>query len=370
MKAVAVHLQSKQVGLVDQEIPNLVNPDDVKIRMLEVGVCGTDKEICRFEYGVAPAGSEFLVLGHESLGQVEQVGPEVQDVQVGDLVVTMVRRPCGEASCIACLAARQDFCYTGKFEERGINAIHGFMTGFVVDRDRYICKVPAHLREIAVLTEPLTIAEKGLTELDLIQKRLPWGTPGEASGYRHNALVLGAGPVGILGAMALVVRGYTTYVYSLETPDDPKAQLCTSFGAQYLSSKEFTVDQVAAKIGNIDVVYEATGFSPLTFDAMRILGINGVFVLTGIPGHKPPIAVDTDFIMRQMVLKNQVVVGTVNAPRAAFESAIADLELFDARFPQSIRNVITRRYGIDEHADLLLGKAPGIKNVISMEKAV
>ena len=370
MKAVAVHLESKQVGLVDLEIPKLTNPDDVKIRMLEVGVCGTDKEICRFEYGIAPAGSEYLVLGHESLGQVEQVGPEVQGVAEGDLVVTMVRRPCSDASCVACATSHQDFCYTGKFQERGINAIHGFMTGFVVDRDRYICKVPAHLRDIAVLTEPLTIAEKGLAELDLIQKRLPWGTPGQLAGYRHNALVLGAGPVGILGAMALVVRGYQTYVYSLETPDDPKAQLCASFGAQYLSAKEYTMDQAAVKIGNVDVMYEATGYSPLTFDAMRVLGINGVCVLTGIPGHKPPIPIDTDLLLRNMVLKNQVVVGTVNAPRLSFENAIADLEAFDQKFPAAIRNVISRRYAIDEHADLLLGKAPGIKNVISMEKAI
>ena len=370
MKAVAVHLQSKQVGLVDQDIPNLAAPTDVKIRMLEVGVCGTDKEICRFEYGTPPDGSEYLVLGHESLGQVEEVGPEVENLNPGDLVVTMVRRPCHDVTCTACVSDRQDFCFTGGFKERGINSIHGFMTGFVVDNGKYICKVPPHLRDIAVLTEPLTIAEKGLIELDLIQKRLPWGTPGQVEGYRHNAVVLGAGPVGILGAMALVVRGYTTYVYSLEPETDPKAQLCHSFGAQYICSATTSVDQMAAKVGNIDVVYEATGFSPLTFDAMRVLGINGVFLLTGIPGHKPPSPVDTDFIMRQMVLKNQVVVGTVNAPRVAFENAIADLESFDAKFPEAIRKVITRRYDITEHADLLLGRAPGIKNVISMEHAI
>jgi threonine dehydrogenase-like Zn-dependent dehydrogenase len=370
MKAVAVHIQSKQIGLVDRDIPDLANRDDVKIRMIEVGVCGTDKEICRFEYGVAPAGSDYLVLGHESLGQVEELGPGVQGVKEGDLVVTMVRRPCTDPTCMACQMSRQDFCYTGKFEERGINAMHGFMTGFVVDHDRYICKVPAHLRDIAVLTEPLTIAEKGLIELDIIQKRLPWGTPGQLEGYKHNALVLGAGPVGILGAMALVVRGYNTWVYSQETAEDPNAQLCTSFGAHYICSKELNVDQVAEKIGNIDVIYEAAGFSPLTFDAMRVLGINGVCILTGIPGHKAPIAVDTDFMQRQMVLRNQVVVGTVNAPRAAFENAIADLEIFDSKFPQAIRKVISRRYSIDEHQDLLLGKAAGIKNVLSMEKAV
>ena len=355
---------------MDQDVPAIVDPNDVKIRMLEVGVCGTDKEICRFEYGTPPSGSEYLILGHESLGQVEQVGPEVQDLQPGDLVVTMVRRPCHDSSCFACGSGRQDFCFTGGFSERGINSIHGFMTGFIVDNGKYICKVPPQLREIAVLTEPLTIAEKGLIELDLIQKRLPWGTPGQVPGYKHNAVVLGAGPVGILGAMALVVRGYTTWVYSLEPETDPKAALCASFGARYVSSATTNVEQLAAKVGNIDVVYEATGYSPLTFDAMRVLGINGVFILTGIPGHKPPMPVDTDMIMRQMVLKNQVLVGTVNAPRVAFENAIADLQQFDAQFPNAIRSVITHRYDITEHADLLLGKAPGIKSVISMANAI
>lgn len=371
MKAVAVHPASRQIGLVDQEIPSLdARRDAVKIRMLEVGVCGTDKEICRFEYGIPPGGSDYLVLGHESLGQVEETGPDVEGLAPGDLVVTMVRRPCSDPSCTACFNGRQDFCCTGKYQERGINSIHGFMTGFIVDHAPYICKVPSALRDIAVLAEPLTIAEKGILELELIQKRLPWGAPGQVPGYRHNALVLGAGPVGILGAMALVVRGYNTWVYSMEPGDDPKAALCESFGARYLCSQELNVDQMAAKVGNLDVVYEATGFSPLTFDAMRVLGTNGVFILTGIPGRHSQNSVSTDEIMRNMVLKNQVLVGTVNAPRQAFQTAVADLALFDERFPKAIRNVITRRYEIDQHADLLLGRAAGIKNVLSMAKAV
>ena len=157
MKAVAVHPGTKQVGLVDREEPRIERPKDVKVRILEVGVCGTDKEICRFEYGAPPAGSDYLVLGHESLGVVVDAGKDVTRVKQGDLVVVMVRRPCNHESCNPCRGGRQDFCMTGDFTERGINQQHGFMTGFIVDDEEYMCPVPDALRDIAVLAEPLTI---------------------------------------------------------------------------------------------------------------------------------------------------------------------------------------------------------------------
>ena len=128
MKAVAVVPGKRQIQLIDQEPPRLTSPTQVKLRMLEVGVCGTDREICAFQYGTPPAGSEHLVIGHESLGQVVEVGPEVTRLARGDLVVTMVRRPCPHAECVACRAGRQDFCFTGDFSERGIKNLHGFMT--------------------------------------------------------------------------------------------------------------------------------------------------------------------------------------------------------------------------------------------------
>src|SRR2546428_10905277 len=133
MKAVAVIPKSREVKLVDHQPPKISTPTDVKLRMLEVGVCGTDKEICAFEYGTPPSGSDYLVLGHESLGEVVEVGSGVTSLKLGDLVVTMVRRPCDRADCFACRAGRQDFCYTGGFKERGIKEAHGFMAEFVVD---------------------------------------------------------------------------------------------------------------------------------------------------------------------------------------------------------------------------------------------
>lgn len=142
--------------------------------MLDVGICGTDKEIVSFEYGTPPEGSPYLIIGHESLGEVIEVGSAVTRVKVGDLAVPTVRRPCSDPSCIACRADRQDFCYTGKFTERGINQRHGYMTEFVVEDQRYLNPVPRTLRDVAVLVEPLTIAEKGITQLKQIQQRLPW----------------------------------------------------------------------------------------------------------------------------------------------------------------------------------------------------
>src|SRR5882757_557618 len=112
MKAVAVFPASKQISIVDHEPPSLSSPTHAKLRMLEVGICGSDREICRFDYGIPPAGQDDLVIGHESLGEVVETGSAVSRVQMGDLVVTMVRRPCGHPECVACVAGRQDFCYT------------------------------------------------------------------------------------------------------------------------------------------------------------------------------------------------------------------------------------------------------------------
>src|SRR5262249_50866742 len=152
-------------------------------------------------------------------------------------------------------SGRPDFCLTGDYHEHGIKDMDGFMTQFVVDEEPYLNLVPPGLREVAVLVEPLTIAEKGLLQVRGIQQRLPW------TGYRHRAVVLGAGPVGLLGAMALIQSGFDTFVYSLEPPPNPEADIAEAIGAKYFSSKLEPVAKVAAQIGNIDLVYEATGAS-------------------------------------------------------------------------------------------------------------
>jgi threonine dehydrogenase-like Zn-dependent dehydrogenase len=388
MKAVAVFPEAKEIKIVEHEEPRLSSPTEVKLRVLEVGICGTDKEICAFDYGTPPKGSPYLLLGHESLSEVVETGDEVERLKRGDLIVASVRRPCPHETCVACRMGRQDFCATGDFTERGIKEQHGYLTEFVVDDERYMNVLPTHLREVGVLVEPLTIAEKALAEVWHMQKRLPWwfSPPGdkgrtaapdaaptpqeERAGGREwlyqRAVVLGAGPVGLLGAMALVVAGFDTYVYSREAATSEKAQLVESFGAKYISAETHAVEALAERVGGIDLVYEAVGASGLAFEVMKHLDTNGVFVFTGVPGRKAPVEVDTDLLMRNLVLRNQVAFGTVNAGREAFEAAIRDLEIFHERWPQAVSSLITSRVPIEEHRDLLLGKAGGIKNVIKL----
>ena len=356
MKAVGVFPANREVKLVDHAEPRIDAPDEVKLRMLAVGVCGTDREIAAFEYGASPAGSDYFVLGHESLGEVVETGSAVESVHRGDLVVAMVRRPCPHASCPACRAGHQDLCITGDYRERGIKDLHGFMTEFVVDQERYLNVVPPELRDVAVLVEPLTIAEKALLQVKSIQHRLPW------TGAQQRALVLGAGPVGLLGAMALVNAGFETHVYSRE----PASRIVPAIGATYHSSAGEPTEKVAASIGNIDLIYEATGASQFAFEVLRLLGANGVFVLTGVPGRDESVSLDTDRIMRNLVLKNQIVLGTVNAGQDAFQAAISDLAAFHKRWPAALSSLLTGHYPIDAFRDLLYGKPAGIKNVISL----
>src|SRR5438128_646174 len=327
MKAIAVFPDTREIRLIDQPEPRLRAPSDVRLRMLDVGVCGTDREICAFQYGTPPAGRDHLVIGHESLGEVVEVGAATSRLKPGDLVVPMVRRPCTHADCVACRAGRQDFCFTGDFSERGINGLDGFMTESVVDDERYMHVVPRTLRDVGVLVEPLTIAEKALIQVGQVQQRLPWACeidPRTQRRFRHRAVVLGAGPLGLLGAMTLVAADFDTSVYSREPAPNPKSELLASIGAHYFSAQETSIERLTEQIGNIDLVYEATGASSIAFQMMEAIATNGLFVFTGVPGRKAPIEVDTDIIMRNLVLKNQVVCGTVNAGQAAFEAALRD----------------------------------------------
>ncbi len=368
MKALAVFPEKEELRVIgDHSMPELTSPHDVKVRMLEVGVCATDREICSFEYGAPPQGFDHLVLGHEGLGEVVEVGSAVSTLQPKDLVVPMVRRPCNDPECYSCREDRSDFCYNGNFVERGIKECHGFMTDYVVDHEKFLCKVPPELRDVAVLIEPLTVAEKALEQIWQVQQRLPWTNP-EAPNEQgqHRAVVLGAGPVGIMGAMAFKVAGFDTYVFSRSPAPNPKANLIESFGVPYISCKTTSVEEMARQVGRIDVVYEAIGVADISFKVLDHLAHNGIFVFTGIPGYDPPIELDAAKLMRNIVLKNQAVIGTVNASRKTFQDAIRDLGTFMEQWPEAVRAIISGRYAVEDANELLMGKATGIKNVISL----
>ncbi|HTB58405.1 MAG TPA: glucose 1-dehydrogenase [Polyangia bacterium] len=364
MRAIAMFPTEKKIRLVDRPSPQLEGAEQARVRMLEVGVCGTDHEIARFEYGAPPPGEPYLVIGHESLGEVLEVGSAVSNLKPGDLVVTTVRRPCGIPECRPCHHNRPDFCVTGAYTERGIMRRHGFMTDEIVDLASNMHLVPREIADIAVLTEPLTIAEKALIELDSVLVRMPWINPAKAEKRGMNAVVLGAGPVGLLGALALLVRGFDTWIYSRESASSPRADWVDRIGARYIESGKLPVGDLGKQVGNVDLIYEATGSAALAFAALPAIGKNGVFIFTGVPGHKTPVTLAGEGIMRNLVLGNQLLYGTVNAGPPSFDQAIADLVRFDARWPGPVRELITGHFAPEQITDVLSPDHGGIKNVI------
>lgn len=366
MKALAVFPERRVIEVIDTAEPAAPGARQVLLRPLEVGVCGTDKEIAAFRYGAPPQGSEYLIIGHEALAEVLEVGSEVEGLAPGELVVPMVRRPCSHRFCPACRQGRQDFCYTGDYSECGIKGIQGFACERTLQDAEYLHPVPAELRAWAVLTEPLSIAEKALIQIWEIQRRLPW-VDREAlhrgDGHDLRALVLGAGPVGLLGAMMLAHAGFELTVYSKESPEDRKASIVRAIGGHYISARDCPPDELLNCSGHVDLVYEAAGASRVAFEILRILNRNAVFVFTGVPGRKTPIEIDTGPIMCNLVLNNQILLGTVNANREAYASAIDHIGQFRAKWPHAVEQLITGHYDLHDHARLLGGDPNGIKNV-------
>ncbi len=372
MKAVAIFPKAKKVRLIDIPLPRITGPHEVLVRILRVGVCGTDREITQFQYGTPPEGSEYLVLGHESLGRVVAVGKAVTKVAEGDLVVPTVRRAC-PGPCISCSYHESDMCFTGNFVERGIKEAHGYMTEQIVEHENYLAKLPAELENIGVLLEPLTISEKALRQMLLVQTRLHWecfiGAKANENLSCRNGLVLGAGPVGILAALVLRAEKIKTWIVSLEEETHPKIQMIRSMGIGYFQGSRHTREGIAEEVGNVDVIIEAAGSSKLSFQFLPALGTNGICVLTGVPSLNKGFVIDEDFLMRNMVLKNQILLGTVNANITAFHGGIEHLQSFARDWPTQMQKLITHHYAPEQFEEAINMTDPGrIKVVLEMAK--
>jgi threonine dehydrogenase-like Zn-dependent dehydrogenase/kynurenine formamidase len=358
IQALVVSMEQRAVRVVRRPAPRAPTGTEVLLRTLEVGICGTDREIGSFVYGTPPPGANELVIGHEALAEVVDVGRDVSWCKRGELVVPTVRRPCTSPRCQACRNDRPDFCTTGEFTERGIARADGYLCEYFLDEEAFLIPVPRVIEEVAVLVEPLSVAAKAIDEFELIRERFGFDLP------RPRGLVIGAGPVGLLGAMTFRARGLETYVFSREPEDDPRAALVRALGATYVSSQRTPVDQLASRIGRIDVVFEAVGVPSVAFGALPVLAANGIFVMSGVPAPRPAVLAELSEWMRALVLKNQVVVGTVNAGRLSYEHAVAMLEQFLTLFPDAVRSLL-HRVPLEHAADVIARKRH-IKDVVSL----
>ena len=351
MRAIALDKASGKVVLIgDVPEPAITAPDQLLIRVLEVGICGTDRAIVRGDGGEVAAGESHLILGHEMLGEVISAGPQAAATySTGDLVVCTVRRACGLPECPTCAEGESDFCYTGKFVERGIFRAHGYMTPRIVESTEYTVKLPHELRPYGVLIEPTTVVEKAILESVMVQRRLDWvkrlNSESEMGGdwrFVRRAMVAGAGPIGMLATFLLRLRGIETHVSDVVPADGYKAHLVSSIGARYWNAMETPAAEVAKQVGNIDLIVEATGIAPVAYELLKALGINGVLVFTGVPGERGgEFQMQGGHLMRQQVLWNQVVIGSVNANRSYFLQAVKDLSEISRRWPDALAGVIT-----------------------------
>jgi threonine dehydrogenase-like Zn-dependent dehydrogenase len=347
MKAIAVFPgKPNSVHLAELPKPSvndIPNGRGVLVKVLRVGVDGTDKEINAAEYGAAPEGYDILVIGHESFGQVEAVGPNVTELRPGDYVVATVRRP---GFSIYDQIGTYDMTTDDTYYERGINLRHGYLAEYYVDDPEYIVKVPQGLTQVAVLLEPTTVVEKGIAQAYEIQRRLRVWRP-------RRAAVMGAGTIGLLATLVLRLRGLEVTTFGLTRKPYRNSDLIEAIGARYESTADVPIIEGAGKYGPFDLIFEATGYSPIVFDSVRALGKNGVLVLSSVTAGGRKVEVPADKINLEFVLGNKVMVGTVNANREYFEMGVRDMAQAEAEYPGWLARLLTHPVkGLENYKEL------------------
>lgn len=325
---------------------------EVLVDVVRVGLCGTDAEIARGDYGRAPDGAEVLVLGHESFGRVAR---DAGSLKAGTPVVASVRRPDG---CPNCRSGEQDMCLWGGFQERGITGIHGFGAERFAERPEYLFVVPESVADIAVLLEPLTISEKGWRHLAAAQRRMTVWEP-------RTAIVAGGGPVGILAAVKLRLQGLDVIVVERNHKPEKEA-LLARIDAGYAATSVTSLTTLAARSKRIDVVIEATGNAAVAFECLQLVGPNGAVMLTSVTGAMRSLEVPVDVINKKLVLDNVIVLGTVNAKSDDFRTGIADLAQAEQRWPGFLGGLITRRVPLADAARALPHDPAQIKTVVEV----
>lgn len=351
MQAISIQPGATDAQLKEFPEPAIRSPHQVKIRILEVGICGTDREEVKGGRADAPPGEAHLIIGHEMFGKVVETGKQVSTVSVGDYGVFSVRRGCG--SCAPCLNNRSDMCYTGRYTERGIKGLHGFEAEYVVDEEQYLVKVPESIRSIGVLAEPMSVAEKAIDEALSIQtSRLPEAVSGQWLPGK-KALVAGMGAIGLLAAISLRLRGAEVIGVDIVDENTKRPTILKRIGGVYVDTRKTDIKDLDEKFGQIDFIFEATGVAEVGFNLIDALGTNGIYVMTGIPHGERPICLTGAPLMTQMVLKNQIVLGSVNAGPKHFDLAVRSLQKAKNRWGGLMDELITTRISYKEFQSAL-----------------
>jgi threonine dehydrogenase-like Zn-dependent dehydrogenase len=315
-------------------------------------------------------------MGHEMSGVVEDVGSAVKSLSPGDPVVVAVRR--GGGICQPCLHNQSDMCLTGLFTEHGIHKMDGFLTQYTVAEEQYVVKVPRKLVRLAVLAEPVSIAEKGIQQIRHIQSRIHWycghsehSWESEQWGGCKVALVVGAGPLGLLATALLRLAGVSTYTSDLLPQDHPRIKLLADTQTHYIDARKKTprdVVKLCCTAGNLDIIFEAAGAADTAVALIPYMSRSSIYVMTGIPREELNMKLDAAKLVHHIVSYNQVVVGSVNSNRNHFEMALGHMGQADSRFDGMLSEMITHRFPLEEFAAALAVDDPAhIKTVIEVD---
>lgn len=341
------------VRLIDSKMP-VPQANQALLRIKRVGVCGTDLEIIQGAYGEAPSGSDFLIIGHESLATVEHIRDSSPGIEEGSLVVPTVRRP---DQCPNCQGGESDMCLTGGYKEHGIKGLHGFSAEYATSDIGFLVPIPKELADVAVLLEPMSVAQKGVLQSFMIQQRMIWRP--------QRALVLGTGPIGLLTVLILRIRGLDVTAVATRPVDSLKARIVRQVGGTYVNSTE----QPISALGKFDLILEETGVASLAAQAQGLLGPNGVLCLLGI--YRPNLSTqDIGHTYDDIVLGNKMTFGSVNANRRYFLSGLDDFKTIQQRFPGLLRSLLTKTVPPSEYAAAYSPTKDDIKSVIEFEKLV
>ncbi|BFH72352.1 glucose 1-dehydrogenase [Sulfurisphaera javensis] len=358
MKAVIVNPKKQGVEVKDVDIKEPLGKRQVRVKSIFTGICGTDRGIvnAKITFTYPPNGYNFLILGHEELGIVEEVGEDVTTLKKGDYVVPVVRRGCGV--CLNCKIGRQDFCETGNFVEAGIRGKHGFMREEFVDDELWLVKVPDELKEIAVLTEPLSNVVKAIDELLFVQRRMVW-TCEDSTFECRNAFVVGSGPIGTFFSLILTTLGFNVYIINKRDPSPIEEYIAKRLGAEFINSKTETEE----KLPNADLIVDTSGVPSAFIPLMNKMKPNSALILFGtVEGEKYEITSD---LITAIVEKNIIVMGSVNASKKDFQGALNYLSIWRSRYLDILEKMITSKVPVDKAPEVLISKPKGeIKTVI------
>lgn len=357
MKAIVVTPKRPGVEVKDVDINEPLGKGQARVRSLYTGICGTDRGIvnAKITFTYPQNGFNYLVLGHEGLGIVEEVGEGVRSLKKNDYVVPVVRRGCGV--CLNCKVGRQDFCETGKFVEAGIRGKNGFMREEFVDDELWLVEVPDSLKDVAVLTEPLSNVVKATEELLYVQRRMVWTCDDSTYGCR-NAFVVGTGPIGTFFSLVLTTLGFNVFLINRREPSSTEAFIAERIGATFIDS---TKD--GHKLPEADLIVDTSGVPSAFIPLMNKMKPNSALILFGtVEGERYDITSD---LLTSIVEKNIIIIGSVNASKKDFEGALTYLSIWKNRYPTVLDKIITSRVPIEKAPEVFYRKPSGeVKTII------